>query len=95
MLNRRNTILIQSHEIVATLSNTTKQQMVLAFLIFVKIANMTASLNNVTFQILGVVWASYSAGSLLVDQQLGQKKILLLYPTFLLYVYFFSLSTGV
>ena len=56
---------------------------------------MTVSLNNITFQILGVVWASYSAGSLLVDQQLGQKKILLLYPTFLLYVYFFSLSTGV
>lgn len=43
----------------------------------------------------GVVWATYSAGSLLVDQELGAKKILLLYPIFLLYVYFFSVSTGV
>lgn len=50
---------------------------------------------NLVVKIGGVVWASYSAGSLLVDQQLGNKKILLLYPTFLLYVYFFSLSTGV
>lgn len=50
---------------------------------------------NLAVKITGVVWASYSAGSLLVDQELGQKKILLMYPTFLLYVYFFSLSTGV
>lgn len=49
---------------------------------------------NLAVKILAVVWASYSAGSLLVDQQLGHKKILLLYPTFLLYIYFFSLSTG-
>jgi hypothetical protein len=48
-----------------------------------------------TFQLLGVVWASYSAGSLLVQEELKNKKPLLLYPIFLLYIYFFSLYTGV
>lgn len=49
---------------------------------------------NGFIRVFGVLWASYSAGSLLVDQELGKKKLLLLYPILLLYVYFFSLSTG-
>ncbi|KAK7104378.1 protein YIPF4-like [Littorina saxatilis] len=46
-------------------------------------------------QLLGVLWAAYSAGSLLCVQELQHKKPLLLYPIFLLYIYFFSLYTGV
>ena len=47
------------------------------------------------FQLLGVLWAAFSAGSLLCVQELQHKKPLLLYPIFLLYIYFFSLYTGV
>lgn len=47
-----------------------------------------------TFKILGVIWASYSAGSLLVPDELNNKRSLLFYPIFLLFVYFFSLYTG-
>ncbi len=46
-------------------------------------------------QITGVAWATYSAASLLVTEQYQTKKSLLAYPIFLLYVYFFSLFTGV
>ncbi|KAK7505577.1 hypothetical protein BaRGS_00003322 [Batillaria attramentaria] len=46
-------------------------------------------------QLLGVLWAAFSAGSLLCVQELQHKKPLLLYPIFLLYIYFFSLYTGV
>ncbi|EDV24062.1 uncharacterized protein TRIADDRAFT_26225 [Trichoplax adhaerens] len=45
-------------------------------------------------EVLGVIWASYSAGSLLVDEDLSKKRLLLFYPTFLLYIYFLSLYTG-
>ncbi|XP_064621203.1 protein YIPF4-like [Lineus longissimus] len=45
-------------------------------------------------KLLGVIWASYSAGSLLCVQELQQKRPLLFYPVFLLYIYFFSLYTG-
>jgi len=47
-----------------------------------------------TFKILGVIWASYSAGSLLVPDELNNKRSLLFYPIFLLFIYFFSLYTG-
>lgn len=50
---------------------------------------------NFLFQIFGVVWAVYSAGTLLCMEELRQKRTLLLYPIFLLYIYFFSLYTGV
>ena len=50
---------------------------------------------NTLIKLLGVVWASYSAGSLLIQEELKNKKPLLLYPIFLLYIYFFSLYTGV
>jgi len=46
------------------------------------------------FKILGVVWASYSAGSLLAPEELTTKRSLLFYPIFLLFIYFFSLYTG-
>lgn len=46
-------------------------------------------------KLLGVVWSTYSAGSLLCVQELQQKRVLLLYPLFLLFIYFFSLYTGV
>ena len=43
---------------------------------------------------IGVLWASISAGSLLITQELERKRLLVLYPIFLLYVYFLSLHTG-
>ncbi|UYV80454.1 YIPF4 [Cordylochernes scorpioides] len=43
----------------------------------------------------GVAWATFSAGSLLCVQELAHKRPLLLYPIFLLYIYFFSLYSGV
>lgn len=46
------------------------------------------------FKVLGVVWASYSAGSLLVPEEVTSKRALLFYPILLLFVYFFSLYTG-
>jgi len=46
-------------------------------------------------KLLGVLWATYSAGSLLCVEELQEKKPLLLYPIFLLYIYFFSMYTGV
>ncbi|XP_070578885.1 protein YIPF4-like isoform X2 [Ptychodera flava] len=45
-------------------------------------------------KILGIFWAAYSAGSLLIQDELQHKKPLLIYPVFLLYVYFFSLYSG-
>jgi len=42
----------------------------------------------------GVVWAAYGAASLIAIEELAKKRILLIYPIFLLYVYLFSLYTG-
>jgi protein YIPF4 len=49
---------------------------------------------NLLVKVFGVIWATYSAGSLLCGQELQQKKVLLLYPILLLYIYFLSLYTG-
>lgn len=49
---------------------------------------------SVIIKLLGVVWAAYSAGSLLCVEELQEKKPLLFYPVFLLYIYFLSLYTG-
>ncbi|XP_004343493.1 Yip1 domain-containing protein [Capsaspora owczarzaki ATCC 30864] len=49
---------------------------------------------SILFKILGVLWAAYSAGSLLVSDEMQSKKTLLLYPVLLLYIYFFSLYSG-
>ncbi|XP_045898476.1 protein YIPF4-like, partial [Micropterus dolomieu] len=46
-------------------------------------------------KLFGVFWAAYSAASLLVGDQFKTKKPLLIYPIFLLYIYFLSLYTGV
>ncbi|CAK8694813.1 protein YIPF4-like isoform X2 [Clavelina lepadiformis] len=46
-------------------------------------------------RVLGIFWASYSAASLIVNESYKEKKALLIYPIFLLYVYFFSLYSGV
>jgi len=43
----------------------------------------------------GIVWATFSAGSLLCVDELVEKRPLLLYPIFLLYIYMFSLYSGV
>uniref|UniRef100_A0A1I7X2G2 Glyco_hydro_18 domain-containing protein n=1 Tax=Heterorhabditis bacteriophora TaxID=37862 RepID=A0A1I7X2G2_HETBA len=43
----------------------------------------------------GVTWSVYSAGTLLCGEELQEKKPLLLYPVLLLYIYFFSLYSGV
>ena len=40
------------------------------------------------------MWASYSAESLLIQDELKNKRLLLMYPILLLYIYFFSLYTG-
>eukprot|EP00049_Salpingoeca_infusionum_P001778 m.50936 g.50936 ORF g.50936 m.50936 type:complete len:280 (-) comp11197_c1_seq1:29-868(-) len=45
-------------------------------------------------KVVGVLWSTYSAASLLVVEGLEEKKLLLLYPILLLYVYFFSLYSG-
>lgn len=42
----------------------------------------------------GVVWGAYGAASLLAIEELSKKRILLIYPIFLLYVYLFSLYSG-
>lgn len=49
----------------------------------------------VLLQLCGVFWAAYSAASLLVSDEFKTKKPLLIYPIFLLYIYFLSLYTGV
>lgn len=49
---------------------------------------------SVAIKLFGVVWASYSAGSLLIQDELKNKRLLLMYPILLLYIYFFSLYTG-
>lgn len=46
-------------------------------------------------KMLGVAWSTYSAATLLCSQELQHKKPLLLYPIFLLYIYFLSLYCGV
>ncbi|CAF2529124.1 unnamed protein product [Rotaria sp. Silwood2] len=46
-------------------------------------------------KLMGVIWSTYSAATLLCVEELQQKKALLLYPIFLLYIYFLSLYTGV
>ena len=46
-------------------------------------------------RMFGVVWASFSSSSLLASIEYKDKKILLAYPIFLLYVYFLHLYTGV
>ncbi|KAK1333169.1 hypothetical protein QTO34_006706 [Cnephaeus nilssonii] len=42
-------------------------------------------------KLFGVFWAAYSAASLLVGEEFKTKKPLLIYPIFLLYIYFFVL----
>lgn len=44
---------------------------------------------------VGVFWASYSAGTLLIHENQANKKPLVLYPVFLVYVYFYSIYSGV
>eukprot|EP00040_Diaphanoeca_grandis_P003261 m.24409 g.24409 ORF g.24409 m.24409 type:complete len:272 (+) comp14591_c0_seq1:318-1133(+) len=46
-------------------------------------------------KILGTLWSSQSAGSLLVTEAIVTKRILVLYPIALLYGYFLSLNSGV
>lgn len=43
----------------------------------------------------GTAWSVYSAGTLLCVDELQAKKPLVVYPVFLLYVYFYSLYSGV
>jgi hypothetical protein len=45
-------------------------------------------------QIVGVLWSAQSAGSLLVTEQVQSRKVLIMYPTALLYGYFLSLHSG-
>lgn len=50
---------------------------------------------NVLLKVFGLAWSTYSAATLLCSHQLRHKKALLLYPIFLLYIYFLSLYSGV
>uniref|UniRef100_A0A3B3SAP6 Protein YIPF n=1 Tax=Paramormyrops kingsleyae TaxID=1676925 RepID=A0A3B3SAP6_9TELE len=50
---------------------------------------------STVIKLFGVFWAAYSAASLLVGDEFKTKKPLLIYPIFLLYIYFLSLYTGV
>lgn len=45
-------------------------------------------------RVFGVMWASFSAATLLASEELKHKKVLIIYPIFLLYIYFLSLYTG-
>ncbi|VDM61947.1 unnamed protein product [Angiostrongylus costaricensis] len=56
---------------------------------------MSVVIISLPLGIFGVIWSVYSAGTLLCVDELQSKKPLLLYPVFLLYVYFFSLYSGV
>eukprot|EP01100_Stratorugosa_tubuloviscum_P009358 TRINITY_DN391_c0_g5_i1.p1 TRINITY_DN391_c0_g5~~TRINITY_DN391_c0_g5_i1.p1 ORF type:complete len:270 (-),score=108.52 TRINITY_DN391_c0_g5_i1:94-903(-) len=47
-----------------------------------------------TLKIIGTVWGSASAGILLVPPELQNKRILIVYPILLLYIYFMSLQGG-
>jgi hypothetical protein len=50
---------------------------------------------NIMLKMIGLVWSTYSAATLLCSHELRHKKPLLLYPIFLLYIYFLSLYSGV
>ncbi|XP_041354189.1 protein YIPF4-like [Gigantopelta aegis] len=69
---------------------------ILPLLVIASILPVFRSLYYVSMllKLFGVVWAAYSAGSLLCVQELQHKKPLLFYPVFLLYIYFLSLYTG-
>ncbi|KAL5009420.1 hypothetical protein ScPMuIL_015001 [Solemya velum] len=69
---------------------------VLPLVIIASILPVFRAFHYVAFllKLIGVVWAAYSAGTLLCVQELQQKRPLLLYPIFLLYIYFLSLYTG-
>lgn len=53
------------------------------------------NLLNTFLKIIAVAWSTYSAATLLCVEELQHKKSLLLYPIFLLYIYFLSLYCGV
>jgi len=50
---------------------------------------------NILIKSFGVVWAVYSAGTLLCVEELQSKRPLIWYPVLLLYIHFLSLYTGV
>ncbi|XP_039256638.1 protein YIPF4-like [Styela clava] len=49
---------------------------------------------SMLLRMVGVLWASFSAATLLASEELKHKKVLIIYPIFLLYIYFLSLYTG-
>lgn len=62
---------------------------------YMRLIHLTTVYCLLIFQLFGVFWAAYSAASLLVGDEFKTKKPLLIYPIFLLYIYFLSLYTGV
>lgn len=71
------------------------KQNLFCVLITVLLTWLFATTGTHLFQLFGVFWAAYSAASLLVGDEFKTKKPLLIYPVFLLYIYFLSLYTGV
>jgi len=67
----------------------------LLFVAFISPVLKKAYLLLTVIKLMGVLWSTYSAATLLCVEELQHKKPLLLYPIFLLYIYFLSLYTGV
>lgn len=79
-------------QIVGTIGYSLLPLLLVAFISpVIKNAHMLA----LFIKLMGVAWSTYSAATLLCVEELQQKKPLLLYPIFLLYIYFLSLYTGV
>jgi hypothetical protein len=54
-----------------------------------------SNMNIYVNQTIGTLWATFSAASLLVTPEILHKRILVMYPILLLYIYFISLHSGV
>eukprot|EP00038_Savillea_parva_P014502 m.11150 g.11150 ORF g.11150 m.11150 type:complete len:271 (+) comp2822_c0_seq1:88-900(+) len=54
----------------------------------------TVAVIDVLVKVIGIAWSTQSAGSLLVTDNLMEKRSMLLYPIMLLYGYLLSLHTG-
>lgn len=66
----------------------------LLFIAFLNPIVKNLSYLNFLLRMICVAWSTYSAATLLCTQELQHKKPLLLYPIFLLYIYFLSLYSG-
>lgn len=87
-------LVIGEFEMVSTVIKVSRGQL-LAVVIRGSLWSSRINCPRLLLQLFGVFWAAYSAASLLVGDEFKTKKPLLIYPVFLLYIYFLSLYTGV